>query len=150
MGHMLVFGWAALAATISSLSEQSHISEANAEDAMRNSPLLLARHELLVARSRVVEHRFSEAIPPLLTTAHALAFFEAQEIGGNDGIDAIAGDARQQILDYAAAIQTDNTYAVSDIDGWLKEIRQWNKHPAIESIGRVRSRIVYDKNSRNR
>jgi hypothetical protein len=88
---------------------------------------LIARQNLLLARSRVAAHRYSEAIPPLVATAEALAFFEEQEIGRNDGVGGAAADTRQQILDYAAGIETDNDDAVNNIDAWLDQIRQWNQ-----------------------
>jgi hypothetical protein len=94
---------------------------------MRKTPLLVARKNLLLARSRVVEHRYSEAIPPLITTAEALAFFEEQEIGRYVNFGGDAGETRQQILDYATGIETDNGFALNDIDAWLDQIRQWNE-----------------------
>ena len=65
-------------------------------------------------------------IPPLLTTAAALAFFETQEIGYGR-LGASAGNTRQQILDYATGIETDNRNALSNIDARLDKIRQWNE-----------------------
>jgi hypothetical protein len=88
--------------------------------------LRVAQRNLLLARSWVVEHRYSEATQPLLITAEALAFFEAQETGyGWPG--AAAGDTRQQILNYANGIETNNSDALSNIDAWLDKIRQWNE-----------------------
>jgi hypothetical protein len=127
---MIVAGFTALVAIIPSLSARTRAPGANVEDAtwgtIWGNPLLVARQNLLLARSRVVEHRYSEAIPPLSTTAAALAFFEAQEIGyGRLGAD--AGNTRQQILDDATGIETDNRNALSNIDAWLDKIRQWNE-----------------------
>jgi len=96
---------------------------------MRDAPLLVARQNLLLARSRVLEHKYSEAIPPLLTTAQALAFFERQQVGRYGGFGGAAGDTRQEVLDYTRDIQTDHDNAVSDIDAWLDQIRQWNERP---------------------
>jgi hypothetical protein len=62
-----------------------------------------------------------------LTTAEALAFVEEQEIGQYDGFGAVAGDMRQQLLDYASAIETDNSDALSNIDAWLVQVRQWSE-----------------------
>jgi hypothetical protein len=125
--RMVVIWCAAFVATGRPLSAQTCASGTSVEDAMQNTPLLVARQNLLLARSRVAERQYSEAIPPLLTTAEALAFFEEKEIGRYDGFGGDAGDTRQQILDYAAGIETDNAYALSDIDGWLDQIRQWNE-----------------------
>jgi hypothetical protein len=100
------------------------------EDAIRNTPLLAARHSLLLARSLVVEQRYSEAIPPLLTTAEALAFFEGQEIGRYEGHAGVAGDVRQEILNYANDIETDHDDALSNIEAWLDQIREWSSQRA--------------------
>lgn len=120
----------ALVITVPCVSARTQASRANVEDTTWGTlwaePLRVARQNLLLARSRVVEHRCSEAIPPLLTTAEALAFFEAQAIGyGRLGAD--AGDTRQQVLNCANGIETDNSNALSSIDGWLDQIRQWNE-----------------------
>ena len=93
--------------------------------ALRNTPLAVAQRNLLVARSRVVERRFAAAIPPLSITAQALAFFAAQQIGMRPGLDGLAGDTRQQILNYTRVIETDNDNAVSNIDAWLAQVRDW-------------------------
>jgi hypothetical protein len=127
MGRMIRVWCTVLVAAALCHSAHLRASEANVEDAMRNRPLLVARQNLLVARSVVVEHRYSEAIPRLLVSAQALAFFEAQEIGRYDGIGGEAGDIRQQILDYANGIATDNHNALSNIDAWLSQIGQWDQ-----------------------
>ena len=116
-----------LIVTHSFLSAETRAVGANIEDTLRNTPLLVARQSLLLARSRVAEHHFSDAIPALLTTAEALAFIEEQEIGQYDGFGAVAGDTRQQVLDYASAIETDNCFALSNIDSWLAQVRQWSE-----------------------
>jgi hypothetical protein len=127
----IVICCAAIFATlVPSLSARTRASGGNGEDATWASiwvaPLRVARRNLLLARSRVLEHRYSEATQPLLITAEALAFFEAQETGyGWPGAD--AGDTRQQILNYAKGIETNNSNAVSNIDTWLDQIRQWNE-----------------------
>jgi hypothetical protein len=91
------------------------------------TPLLVARQNLLLARSRVVEHRYSEAIPPLLTTAEALTFFEAEEIGRYNWLGGEAGYTQRHILEYAIGIETDNDNALRKIDSWLEQINEWNE-----------------------
>jgi hypothetical protein len=84
-------------------------------------PLLAARHSLLLARLLVVERRYSEAIPPLLTTAEALAFFQELEIGRYGGHAGIAGDVRQEILNYANDIEIDTTMPSATLThGWIR------------------------------
>jgi hypothetical protein len=130
MRRMIVIACAALVARVAWLSAPTQASGANVEETtwavLWAAPLRVARQNLLLARLRVVEHRCSEAIPPLLTTAEALAFFETQEIGYG-GLGAEAGDTRQQVLDCANRIETDNSNALINIDAWLDEIRQWNE-----------------------
>jgi hypothetical protein len=120
---------AVVATLVPSLSARTRASGGNGEDAtwanIWVALLRVARRNPLLARSRVVEHRYSEATQPLLITAEALAFFETQETGyGWPGAD--AGDTRQQILNYAKGIETNNSNALSNIDTWLDQIRQWN------------------------
>lgn len=66
-------GWLATTAPFVSTqtlrsARPAEISQAQAADAVRDTPLLAARQNLLLARSRVLEHKYSDAIPPLLTT----------------------------------------------------------------------------------
>jgi hypothetical protein len=91
-------------------------------DAIRDTPLLAARRNLLLARSRVLKHEYPEAIPSLLATADALAYFEEQQLGqrGSD-----AGWVRQEIEDYADGIETDHSDALDRITAWLDQIRGW-------------------------
>jgi hypothetical protein len=139
MFRKIVIWWSALVATLSSLSAATRTVETNTEDAIRNTPLLAAQQSLLLARSRIVGHRYSEAIPPLWITAEALAFVEELEIGRYEGFGAVAGDTRQQVLDYATSIETDNGNALSNINGWLTQIKQWceRRKPSCLTYGRA-------------
>jgi hypothetical protein len=116
-----------IAMVLSSSSGRTRTPGTDIEDAMRNTPLLVARQNLLIARSFVVKRSYSKAIPPLLTTAEALALFEEQGTGENDGIGVAAGDVRQEILNYATGIETDNSDALLHIDSWLDQIKRWNE-----------------------
>ena len=91
-------------------------------DTLQNTPLLAAQQSLMLARARVMEQRYSEAVAPLLTAAEGLDYF-AQEVGNPLGQD--AGYLRRQIRDYANVVQTDHQDAVIRIDDWLAQIRQW-------------------------
>jgi hypothetical protein len=91
-------------------------------ETLEATPLLVAQQSLLLARSMVLEQRYSDAISPLVTTAEALAYFE-QEVGDPLGQD--VGYLRQQIRSYANDVETDHEDAVIRIDDWLSQIRQW-------------------------
>jgi hypothetical protein len=94
------------------------------QDALEDTPLLVARQSLLLARYRVLEQRYSDAIPPLLTAAEALAYFEDEEPGplGRD-----AGYLRQSIMNYSNDVETDHQDAVIRFDDWIQQIQQWDK-----------------------
>jgi len=133
MRRTIVVGCASLVTMFPSFSApaRTRASGANAEDVTWGTvwaaPLRVARQQLLLARSRVLEHRYSEAIPPLSTTAAALAFFEAEETGRYNWLGGEAGYTRQHILEYAIGIETDNDNALSKIDSWLEQVKQWNE-----------------------
>ena len=93
------------------------------------TPLLFARQNLLMARSRVLERRYSEAAVSLVIAARGLAAFARQEPGPNGQA---AEFTRQGIEDYAAVIENDHSDAVSRIDDWMSRIGQWGAEmPAI-------------------
>ena len=132
----LMFVWCSvLAAVIPSASVELRPRETNLVDAIRNTPLPLAKQSLLLARSRVVERRYSEAISPLLITAEALAYAEAKEIGRRDSFGGAAGYVRQEILDYTTRIETNHGNALPDIDAWLDQVSQWNEHRNQKTAG---------------
>jgi len=145
MRRMILVWSAALAAAIPSSSVQIRSWQGKSLNAIRNSPLPVAQQSLLLARSRVVDHCYSEAIPPLLTTAQALAFVQEQEIGRSGGFGGSAGWVRQEILDYTARIESNNTNALFNIDAWLHQVSQWMERrnrrgtpPSWNSPGRTR------------
>lgn len=125
MGRMIVILCATLAAATPLIGVRLRTPRTDIRSAIRNTPLVVARESLMSARSRVVERRYAAAIPPLLTTAEALAFFESQQIGRRPGLDGIAGDTRQQILNYTREIETQSDNAMSNIDAWLAQVRDW-------------------------
>jgi hypothetical protein len=127
MRRTIVVCCAALAAAVPAVSIQMRERETNLMDAIRNTPLQVARQNLQIARSRAVQHCYQEAIPPLLITAEALGYFGTQEIGRSSGMDVSAGDTRQQILDYLPAIEIHYVQAVSKIDTWLDQVRRWSE-----------------------
>ncbi|HUB80310.1 MAG TPA: hypothetical protein VMB03_16015 [Bryobacteraceae bacterium] len=89
-------------------------------DSVRYHPLSFARQNLLRARTLVVEHKYEEAVAPLLTAAEALAHVEQRDLGwkGRD-----AGLTRQAIQDYTRSIDTDNADAVDYINAWLNQVK---------------------------
>jgi hypothetical protein len=127
MRRTIVVCCAALALAVPSVSIQMRETETNLRDAIRNTPLQVARQNLQIARSRAVQHFYHEAIPPLLITAEALGYFGTQEIGRSSGMDVSAADTRQQILDYLPAIEIHYAQAVSKIDTWLDQVRRWSE-----------------------
>ena len=92
------------------------------QDTLEFTPLLAARQSLLLARTRILQQKYSNAISPLLTAAEALAYFEEEEPGPN-GRD--AGYLRQEIKNYANDVQTDHHDAVIRIDAWISRLKQW-------------------------
>lgn len=91
---------------------------------MEAMPLLIARQSLLVARSRVLELKYAEAVRPLLAAAQALAAFALQEPGPNGQS---AEFTRQGIQDYAAVIEQDPGDGVRRVDDWMDRIHQWDR-----------------------
>ena len=118
--------WAAAVATFLSAhaGTSAFLSQPQMVDAMRDTPLLAARRDLILARNLVLKHRYQAAVPPLLATADALAYFEQQQLGqrGSD-----AGWLRQEIEDYASRIATDHSDALRRIGAWLDQIRAWER-----------------------
>ena len=86
-------------------------------------PLLQARQELLLARSRVAERQYEAAARPLHAAARRLADFEKLY----PGPQAQAADAmRQQLEDYARNIKVAHRDATFRIDTWLRQVDTWN------------------------
>lgn len=129
MRRAVVLCCSVLAAMVPSLSVPKLTPLANVRNQMRNTPLRVARQYLLLARSRVEEQCYSDAVPPLLTTAEALTYFSERQIGRSPGVGASAGDIRQQILDYTRSIEVNNGSALSNINRWLEQVQQWNTPP---------------------
>ena len=118
-------GWLALSVGMGSAQTsppKSSVPLNITQDTLEDTPLLAARQSLLVARSRILEQKYSAAIPALLTAAEALAYFEQEEPGSN-GRD--AGYLRQEIKNYANDVQTDHQDAVIRIDDWISRLKQW-------------------------
>lgn len=139
MGRTIVILCATLVAAMPLNGVRLRTPRTDIRSAIRNTPLAVARQNLMFARSRVVERCYAAAIPPLLTTAEALAFFEAQQIGRRPGLQGLAGDTRQQILNYTREIETNNRDAVNNIDAWLDQVKDWG---ATEAGWRTAGRLV--------
>jgi hypothetical protein len=150
MRRAIVLCCSVLAAAVPSLSMRTLTPLANVRNQMRNTPLLVARQYLLLARSRVEERCYSDAVPSLLTTAEALTYFAERQIGRSPGFGASAGDIRQQILDYVRSIEVDNGNALSNVDRWLEQIRQWNTPPGLVYRLNSRSQASRAANSRSK
>ena len=87
-------------------------------------PLLMAHQNLLLARSKVLELKYNEAVPELLAAARALGAFAQHEPGPNGQS---AEFTRQRMQAYAGVIETDPGDAVRRLDNWMDRIRQWNR-----------------------
>jgi len=105
------------------LAAPGGIPHAQRQVTMDAMPLLIAHQSLLLARSRVLEHRYGEAADALLAAAQSLQAFEQEEPGPR-GLD--AAYTLQRIRQYSQLISTDHSDAISRIDNWMDRIRHWD------------------------
>jgi hypothetical protein len=87
-----------------------------------NMPLLKARENLELARARVLEGKFSNAVVPLRAAAEALDQYARDFPGPNAER---AEDMRAEIDSYATNIARRHDDAVVYIDSWLDPVNQW-------------------------
>jgi hypothetical protein len=85
-------------------------------------PLEMARQNLELAKARVLEGKYRDAVLPLKSAAQALGDYE-KKLAGRQASDIEA--ARQAMLGYSANIGRDHDGAVGRIDSWLVTLRQW-------------------------
>ena len=98
------------------------LSAVKRERASTEMPLLSARQNLMLARSRVLEQKYADATLPLREAAEALSSFEALFPGPR----AEAAHAmREDILAYAREIAHHHTDALDKINEWLDPVNQW-------------------------
>jgi len=89
-----------------------------------NMPLLEARQNLRLARMRVLEDQFKDAVAPLRAAAQDLANYEKLSPGPRV---ADAEYMRQKIETYSHLIGHRPADAVAQIDAWLDPIEKWNQ-----------------------
>lgn len=97
-----------------------NVHEVNAN---HDAALLMARQNLLLARSRVLEGKYKDAKAPLRAAAQALRDFERQFPGPQAQQ---AEYMRGQMLNLAHIIHHDHADAIRLIDEWLTPVDQWN------------------------
>ncbi len=87
-----------------------------------NMPLLKARDNLMLARSRILGDQYKDAAAPLRAAAEALADFEKL----SPGPQAEKAEAmRQEIEAYSQRVGRQHTHAIDRIDAWLDPINHW-------------------------
>jgi hypothetical protein len=87
-----------------------------------NMPLDMARQNLELARARVLDGKYKDAVVPLRSAAQALGDFEKHCTG--EQASAVES-ARQAMLGYAGSISHNHDGAVARIDAWLGSVNQW-------------------------
>jgi YfdX protein len=85
-------------------------------------PLLMAKQNLDLARSRVLEGKYRDAVVPLHSAAQALGMYAKQFPGPNAEQ---AEDMRVDIDAYADTIAHHHEDALLRIDGWLDPVNHW-------------------------
>jgi len=85
-------------------------------------PLLKVRQNLQLARARVLDAKYKDAVVPLRAAAEGLHAFAEQAPGPNAER---AESMRQEILDYAAHIGRDPSDAQVKIDYWMGPVDEW-------------------------
>lgn len=86
-------------------------------------PLLTARQNLVLARSRILEGKYKDAKAPLYAAARALGDYERLSPYGAHNQD--AEYMRQQIDSCADHIKRQHTEMLARVDGWLEPVNQW-------------------------
>jgi YfdX protein len=84
-------------------------------------PLRMARQNLELARTRVLDGKYHDAELPLKSAAQALRDYEMR-LSGQQAADVEAAHAA--MLDFAARISHEHDGAVGRIDGWLDMLRR--------------------------
>jgi YfdX protein len=87
-----------------------------------NMPLNMARQNLELAKTRVMEGKYHDAVLPLRSAAQALGDYE-RRISGQQAAN--IETTRQAMLSMAAHITHEHDGAVGQIDAWTEMTRQW-------------------------
>jgi hypothetical protein len=89
-------------------------------------PLLKAQQNLSLARSRIAEGKFKDAVSPLRAAAQGLAEYET--FSPDHAL--AAENMREQIDTYAHEIRHDHADALQRIDLWSSRVNQWQSGKA--------------------
>jgi hypothetical protein len=92
------------------------------ETANENLPLLRAKQNLTLARTRVLEGKYKDARMPLKSAAQALADYEKLSAGPHASE---AGDMRLAISAYADRVGRDHSDALDRIQDWSSKVDSW-------------------------
>jgi hypothetical protein len=85
-------------------------------------PLRMARQNLELAKARMMEGKYHEAVLPLRSAAQALGNYETRFTGRQAAnIETI----RQEMLNMAAHVSHERDTEVARIDAWMETTRQW-------------------------
>jgi ABC-type amino acid transport substrate-binding protein len=107
------------AADVALAEIQTGVVQTTANDEM---PLMRARENLELARARILENKYADAVVPLRAAAQALADFQKMYPGPRAEQ---AEFMRQQIAQYAGMVRHDHSDAADRIKSWLDPINQW-------------------------
>jgi hypothetical protein len=87
-----------------------------------NMPLSMARQNLEIAKARVMEGKYHDAVLPLRSAAQALGDYE-RRVSGQEAANIEM--TRQAMLSMAARITHEHDGAMGQIDAWTEMTRQW-------------------------
>ena len=107
--------WTAADTDLANVANLVHITAAD-----EPASLLQAHQNLLLARARLVEEKYHDAVAPLREAEHALSDFEERDRGP---LAQQAEDMRQDIEVMAAHIHRDGS--IDKIDDWLHTLERW-------------------------
>lgn len=110
--------WAGAQAALAAV--ESSVSTSKSTGAM---PLEMARQNLQLARTRVLEGKFHDAELPLKSAAQALGDYEKGMTGAQA---AEVESARQAMAGYASRVEHEHDDAAGRIDGWMQMMRRWS------------------------
>ncbi len=86
-------------------------------------PLRMAKQNLELAKTRVLDGKYHDAALPLKSAAQALGDYE-RHCSGPKATDIEA--ARQAMLGFSSNVSHEHDGAAARIDGWMDMVRQWS------------------------
>ncbi len=110
--------WSAAESALSAVTNSVSVTQTAGD-----MPLRMARQNLELAKARVLEGKYHDAVLPLRSAAQALGDFEKRS-SGQQAAD--IESARQAMLGYASNITHERDGAAGRIDSWMGQVRQWS------------------------